>query len=63
MRVERWEYVLEGDVITTVSRDDPPVVGAPLTFIGRLGIPAPAEHFLFDEVEMARRRITLVRRD
>jgi hypothetical protein len=48
-----WAYVLDGEVISSIRRDDidPPDEGTRLTFIGRLGIPAPAEHFIFARVD------------
>lgn len=41
----KFRYILDGEEITTQSHSEAPPVGYPITFVGRLGIPAKAEHF------------------
>jgi hypothetical protein len=59
--MNRWDYVFDGEVITTLSRDDVPYLGYPVTFVGRLGKPAPAEHFVVTAVDEAARVMVLER--
>jgi len=49
--MDRWDYVLDGEVITSQKHDVAPYVGYPVTFVGRLGKPAPAEHFVVAAVD------------
>ena len=58
-----WAYILDDEVITNITRDDidPPDEGSTLTFVGRLGIPAPAEHFVFARVDTDTRTAYLER--
>lgn len=58
-----WTYVLDDEAITEIHRDDrdAPEEGTRLTFVGRLGIPAPAEHFVFSRVYPAQRTAYLER--
>lgn len=41
-----YRYMLGDDIITTQKHDEPPPIGYEVTFIGRLGVPSKAEHFI-----------------
>lgn len=58
----KWDYFCLGERIASVSRDDLPVIGDPVTVIGRAKTLSPAEEFVFARIDAHERRAELERR-
>lgn len=59
--MKQWAYEFDGAVIARVSRADVPAIGLPIRMAGRLGVPAPVEHFVVACAHPERAAAVLVR--